>query len=299
MGSMRVKFTLNFEYPVKIYALVIGGFFPLSLAFNDVFLIDRNILSVLLSVSGGSARHDSEANKWWLDYLDRPERKINPVLCAMESSDQSIPTYERFCASFIEASEQVREYLPNAQLISFGQEAYEAAYATIMDTAPRYELEQRFLLAAAPLLAMPVAKKNLLDTELTLFSLRSEIGLDAFSLPFIATLSCLYESHSGVELLVGRKLIKPSENYGKKQAHNTLSDLRALEYLALANGLGIGSFAFCTMDRALAAFWCALKFEAGEWSGEEANVNLSLEDGLFPALTVEELNELYKRLGSC
>jgi hypothetical protein len=37
-------------------------------------------------------------------------------------------------------------------------------------------------------------------------------------------------------------------------------DFRSLEYLALANGMGIESFSLCTRDRHMAALWCGLKF---------------------------------------
>lgn len=296
MDSARLKLTLHFEHPVTAYALVIGGYFPLSLAFKDVLLIDRNILSALHTVSGQGYRQDAKINQWWLGQLDRPDCRLNPALCAMESAYRSTPDFEQFRESFNEACDLIRRHLPKAQIVFFEEGSYEAAYEIVKATAPRYENERNFLIAASPLLATPTAQSRLRDTEDRLFSLCDRFEVEEFSLPFIAALSCLYEDRTGKELLVGRKLIKPSVNYGEMQAHNALSDFRSLECLALASGIGLGNLTLCTRDRALAAFWCALKFEPGKWNGGVANIKLKVGEQLFPALSTEEVNRLYHRM---
>jgi hypothetical protein len=296
MDKVRIKLSLQFDHPVNAYALVIGGYYPLSLTFSGMLLIDRNILSVLSSVSGLSTRQDGEANRWWLSFLNRPECILNPVLSALEGSERAVPSYEEFCASFDTACDYIREHLPNAQVVNFTQEAYQAAYATVEDLAARYENEQAFLSGVAPLLARKRKQVELREVEDSLFSLCSSSGLEVFSLPLIVALSCLYEPRQGNEQSIGRMIIKPNENYDEMRAHNTISDLRALEYLAVANGLGIGSVTFCTRDKALAALWCALKMEPGYWENGSVSVNMSLGAQLFPALSEEDINQLHQRM---
>lgn len=296
MDKVRIKLTLQFDHPVNAYALVIGGYYPLSLAFSGMLLIDRNILSVLSSVSGLSTRQDAEANRWWLSFLNRSQCILNPVLCALEGEEGAVPSYEEFCASFDTACEYIRKHLPNAQVVNFVQEAYQAAYSTVEDLTVRYENERAFLVGAASLLARRNKSSELRNVEDNLFSLCSSSGLEVFSLPLIAALSCLYESRDGNEQSIGRRIIKPSEYYDEKRAHNTISDLRALEYLAIANGLGIGSITFCTRDKALAALWCALKMEPGYWKNGGVSINMSLGAQLFPTLGEDEINLLHQRM---
>ena len=261
-----------------------------------MLLIDRNILSVLSSVSGLSNRQDAEANRWWLSFLNRPQCVINPVLCAIEGAEGTIPSFEEFRVSFDVACNYVREHLPNAQVVNFGEEAYQAAYASVEELVARYENEKAFLISVAPLLTNRKKVSELQGVEDNLFSLCSRFGLEIFSLPLIAALSCLYESREGEERSIGRKIIKPSEYYDERKAHNTISDLRALEFLAIANGLGIGSITFCTRDKALAALWCALKMEPGYWDNGAVSINMSLGAQLFPGLSEDEINQLHQRM---
>lgn len=296
MDKARINLTVQFDHPVNAYALVIGGYYPLSFAPGGMLLIDRNVLSVLSSVSGFSTRQDAQPNRWWLSFLNSPECIINPVLSAMEGADRAVPSYKEFCASFDKACDYIREHLPKAQLVNFSQTSYQAAYAAIEDLAARYERERMFFSCVAPLLARKRKLVEIGEVEDSIFSLCLNSGLEVFSLPLIAALSCLYEPRQGDEWSIGRKIIKPKKNYDQRRAHNTISDLRALEYLAIANGLGIGSVAFCTRDKALAALWCALKIKPGYWRNGSVSVNISLGAQLFPALSEEEISKLHQRM---
>ena len=155
----------------------------MSLAPTGVLLIDRNILGVLSCASGLSSRHDSEANSWWINFLNSGHYKLNPVLCAMEGSNRAIPTYEEFEQSFNEACELIQKHLPQVNLVEFTERHYRAAFQTIKDSQERYLNESRFLVEVCPLLAERKQDIHLKVTEDKIFSLCKKNNLDIFSLP--------------------------------------------------------------------------------------------------------------------
>lgn len=296
MDSVKAKMTLKFKHPVTVYALVIGGWFPLSLAPSGVLLIDRNILGIIPRPSGNRTRHDFEANRYWLTHVNAAHYKINPVLCAMEGVTRAIPTYGEFTRSFDEACNLIRKEWPHASLVEFAEIHYRAAYETIEQTHPRYLRESQFLVDVSPLLLQRKAERTLRKTEEAIINISGKCGLDPFSLPLLAALSCLYESKSGELPSIGRKIINPSPSYTSADAHNTLADLRSLEYLVAGTGIGEADLTFCTRDRCLAAFWSALKLQRGELHTNGFTIDLQLDSSLFPRLCEEEVDDLCQRL---
>lgn len=123
-----------------------------------------------------------------------------------------------------------------------------------------------------------------------------QIGLSKTSLILICTLSCLYERNDGAEPLIGRNIIKPCESYSNGDAHNAISDLRALEMLAAMNGLNIGCVSFCTRDKYLAAMWCGLKVSSPKWSGNQFTYSINPDVSLFPRLTKSDVSDLVGEL---
>lgn len=295
---MDIRLTVQFDEPVTAYGLVVGGWFPLALIGGSVVAVDRNVLSLLHVVSHGGRRHDSRANRYWLRMLNSPEVTINPVLCAMEGNQRSIPSFSEFCSSFESACAMVREHLPRAGLVRFELRHYEAAYDLVARGATRYQAELQFLQAAAPLLANRVSRVRSAQVETQLLGLAREYGVRSQSFVFMVALSCLYERPDGVEPAIGRNILKPA-GFDEQQAHNTLSDLRALELLAGASSLGLGRVCFCTRDKHLAAFWCALKVRDVSWVGEsQLQLNGEWAELLFPRLSGEAVRQMAERVSA-
>ena len=294
--SARLSLKIRFKQPMTVYALQIGGWLPLAVASCPLLLVDRNIVSIIKEIAKGSPRSDLAANNWWLSFLNSSNYKINPVLCAMEGDTRTSPSFEEFRASFDEARSQLSAALPNAQIIMFGEEHYRAAYETVQDFAERYNAELDFLMQVAPWLFMRNRGSNLMQVEQDLLQLASDLGLDKLSLVVIAALSCLYEPRDGLEPLIGRNIIKPKMKFSAQQAHNAISDLRALEFLASANALNGPPSAFCTRDKYLAAFWCSIQVAAPTWHGGRISFGVTMDDQLFPRLKPQELEAMWERL---
>ena len=297
MPDLRISVTLTFDHPVTAFALVVGGWYPLSLATGRVILIDRNVLGIISQLGKRTHRHDSVANNWWLEYLDSEHCVLNPVLCAMEGAGRKRPSETEFRDSFTLACAAIRQRLPRARLIEFGDESVRAALQTIEDSDARYLAESRFLIEACPYISDRRPYAELRRTEEAVLQSARQCELDLFSLPVLAVLSCLYERQDGHEPLIGRKVIKPCQGYDESRAHNALSDLHALEYLAAASGLGPANLAYCTRDKHLAALWCSLRFAAGRWRTNDVEVDLRPGGDLFPRLSEDEIDALFERLG--
>ena len=296
MSKLTLQLNIDFKHPVNAFALVPGGWYPLAFAPTGVLLLDKSILRMLPCLDKAPNRHDSYANKWWFEFLNNDQCTVNPILCAFEGFARAAPSLNEFKLAFDKACLEIKTFLPKAELIEFKDEHYEPAYACFSSQLARMDLEIKFLIEACPLVCQRMKGTELRRVEERLFRLRNQYGLQRCSLPFLLSLSCLYESKHGEEPLIGRKILKPSVNYSSKDAFNTLSDLRALEYLAISSG--IDNVAFCTKDKYLAALWCALDIESGIWDQRNVTVRMTLGRELFPRLDDLEVNALYERIYS-
>jgi len=294
--TLSVKFNNQFHHPVTAYALQIGGWLPLPFCSASMLLVDRNVTGILTAISRGSVRGDIEANKWWLEFLNSQTFFVNPLLCAVEGSTRSSPSYEEFCLAFAEARAVLQKGLPRARVIDYEEQHYRAAYEIVKSFALRYEAEVSFLLRVAPIIAERHRDNILLQVEQQICELAASTGVTLRSLPLIAALSCLYEPRDGAEPRIGRGVLKPNGTYSEEQAHNAIADLRALETLVVVNSLGGPSAAFCTRDKYLAALWCGMQIANSEWQAGVMIFSSAPTQQLFPRLTLEQHGALLQRL---
>jgi hypothetical protein len=279
------------------FALVLGGVFPLAFTTDYVLLIDRNILGTLSSLESESNCSDLKVTKRWLNFLNSPTQMINPALCAFEGNQKAVPSPVEFRNAFIKASREVATYLPKAKLIQYEGNNYDAAYKVIQNLAKRYQAENEFLVKAVPTIIHQTPNSKLRATEEKLLFLCKEQGLNTHSLVVLAILSCLYEAKTEKKYSIGRRIIKPKQDYGCQQAHNAISDLRALEFLvAISPLMPDRKVAFCTCDKALAAFWCALQINEVRWQKDSFNFNAAVNKKLFPRLEQDEIEAFVERL---
>ncbi|WP_437891872.1 hypothetical protein [Phytobacter sp. V91] len=98
---------------------------------------------------------------------------------------------------------------------------------------------------------------------------------------FIATLSAALSSSKQNP---AKKIFKPKppENYTMKDAYNTLSDFRALDYLMWAIALDHKTQTYlCTNDKNLVKLWCAIEPNNFNFQGNLLSYNLKFKENLF------------------
>ena len=291
--TLQLSMTLKFRYPVTVYSLVPGGVSPLAMTSAVIHLLDRNVVSWI----GREPRAvpDSPrdaAMRWWLEFLDTPTQSSNPVLCAFEGNKSRIPTLDEFKDEYRQSCEKIGAYFRSARIVRHRDDEFLQLYQNVVDLHARHRAEVNFLCEIAPEVAerRPRLERVAIRDRILDAAQRNRLGA---SLVLIATLSCLYEGATEATASAARGVIKPKPSYGRKAAHNAVSDVRAVEILAAGAPLGPETLGLCTGDRRLARFWHALEITSATWNGNNAcTVSQQMTSRLFPILTDAQLREL-------
>lgn len=291
---MQFKMQLQLPHPMTVFALVIGGIHPLSLVRSHLHLIDRNVLSKLRS----NQQQLCAADQFWLGGLDHQDILINPVLCAFEGKFRQTPTFTDFSDELVSARKKLVELLPNARVVEHSSASHLQLYQNIKDTNQRYEQEVEFLLQTAPLVFQREKDEKLSSLQSTIVGSAKHFGIAGRSLSLLAVLSCLYERKDGSEPAPGRLVIKPRPDYGEQDAHNSISDLRSLEFLVAGAAYGFGPTALCTKDRGLALFWQALKLHTANGEANSVSYKYTLTTELLPRLPDNKLEQLAQEISA-
>ena len=298
MDTMKLKLEIELNQPMTVFALQIGGYLPLAFTPTPILLVDRNIVSLIDEIKNKSSRQDIVANTWWFNFINSSAFSLNPLIYAIEGNKQKIPSFVEFCEQFNLACIKLQQGFPNARIANYSKELYDLSYQIILDVIDCYQIEKESLLQAIPLIRNHCSDKQLYKIENQLFDIVKNTGIIKSPLVLLAVLSCLYEDNGDKKQSwqLGRKILKPSCKYGEKDVHNALSDLRALEILIVSNNPQV---AFCTRDKYLAAFWCAIQAEnIYEKQGNTTRFDITLNQKLFPRLTQEGIQSLMVRIKS-
>jgi hypothetical protein len=177
---------------------------------------------------------------------------------------------------------------------------FQAAFELIKSISGQNEKEIEFLIKAVPLIVTDVPAPDLTKTESEIIRIAQETKLDLKSLSVLTVLSRLYDNgKSGYN--VAKKILKPSSEYTKENAYNTLANLNALRlfigFLALSKSNKSESFAFCTSDKALVLLWSGFNFYDIKFVKDVgARSSFSLSENLFPRLSQDQRKELAAKL---
>jgi hypothetical protein len=293
---IRITMDIRFHQPITAYALQIGGWFPLAFPSASVILVDRNVVDMAKKIAAGNKRHDVPANSWWFNLLNNNRYTLNPVLYAMEGRNKRLPSLQEFMDEFHEGSESLAVTFPKSGRVTFTKSQFNAVYSLVAEISERYYSERSFLLKIAPRLAAKVLERSLDGVEQ--FVLKSATDLHSGSSQFVVlvALSCLYESADGATPSIGRKLMKPHSSFSPADAHNVLSDLRALEFLLQSSRIAGQTAAFVTRDKFLTAFWCEVQPSDVKSTHPRLRFNVQLSQNLLPRLNEKQRNELAVRL---
>lgn len=294
--GMRIDVTLDLGRKVKAWILVPGGWFPIHLASAEVLLVDRNVTSALKTLETNPNRPDLDADKWWLQHLDKPHPMLNPILCAMEGNQRTPPTFDEFCAELTDACEVLKRTLPRSTIVKHREEQLHSAYEPYASQAPRMQREIDFLVAICPKLTYRAPRGKSAYIEELIFQEAEHFGVPRQSFACLAALSVLHERTDGAQPRIGRGVLKPTPTYNSQEAYNALWDLHALEYLTAASALPGASVGFCTRDKYLAAFWACLGAQSWSWKGTTFTASFAPKPELFPQLTEEGFHLLLDRL---
>lgn len=291
-GQVRMTARMGFNEKASVFALLTGGWLPPGVCPLNRFLVDRNVVNLLKRMAERPDDVPPAQRDYWLRFFEDPEVVLNPLPFAFEGSYRRRPSKAEFMAGFEEGQKAIRAAVPAAQVTKFEAMHFDGAYALLEAFKKRESRETTFLLEVAPhIWTRPsLAKSRGAENRVIEAAKRNNVSLG--SMVVVAALSCIYEADNGIS--PARRILKPSQAYGKEMAYNALADLRHLELkLAGARAIDDGEFALCTADEGLALFWCGLPCALKE---DRKTFRSQLTLDLFPRLGEPGLIRLGNRL---
>lgn len=297
---VKVELPIIFNEEVNIFSLIDGGWLPLPFVNPPHFLIDSNVIINLEKIKKNLHKFDSDYAGWWLQILNSSDVIINPILYAFEGKECKTPKLNDFIDYFEDSIKTIQKVLPNARLITFNSETYTEVYKIIENSVEKREKQTEFLLKINPLLINHISSRDLLKVESEILNIAKSLNIKLMSLTVLATLSCLYEANDNSNFQTARKILKFSPKFNEAQAFNALSDLGAVELFAgtsaVSNVGNLPQLSFCTCDKAIALFCCAINLRNKQVGKNGLSFNISATKELFPVLNINEIQELVNRL---
>lgn len=289
---INAKFPLLAKWPLDAVGLVPGGWLPIGIACHENchLLPDSNLVGALLNRRRVTERDKGERSSF-LDFLLNASVRINPILVALEGNTRSLPSPEQIRHKYAETVAKLRRALPNATITPEGAGAAEGIIGLIEDQRASFERKTQFLLRIAPLLNANISRrKRPVALTAILEAARAE-HLKLTSMLVFAAVSAA--AHWGKRRNSSKAMLKFREHYSTHDAHNALSDIRALELLAVCYAAWpADSWMLCTADKDLALFWSGIQCHNFRMRGHAAACEFTLIRDLVRGFSDEELAQL-------
>ncbi|WP_133820660.1 hypothetical protein [Tahibacter aquaticus] len=243
---------------VKTIGLVPGGWLPSGLAALTGATVGFDLCTLATVKKAFKGRSEGASDKDFLDFLNSPGVRINPLFSIIEGTLQRAPTDAEVRALAHRVRGTLQAVLPRAVLVPGSEESVEGAIGLAQESAAGIERERAFLLSVIPLLRKPVAEARKGEVWAAVVDAFQKSDLSRRTLSFFAALSCVVAPQGRNH---ARGVLKPGTHpYGPKDAYNALADLRQLVLLSNAYALYPDDrIMYCTDDFNFAAFWVGLE----------------------------------------
>lgn len=279
---------LDCPFSSDVFALVDGGWVPSSwsLGPGHILMADRCFVDALYSRFSQGKKRQVDADSEFLDFIMDWPVTINPMLYVMEGNTRTRPRASEFSAQFEEVKRKIATALPKATILPDNQIGLSAAWNMLDELEQPYRRKLGFLVDVAPALMAQVRQEDRLGKLHWLMDKADSHGVKRLSLPVLAAFSSIIlPAHTNP----AKKLLKPSHGYGEQQAHNVLSDLRALELLIAVHGQFPSARAsLWTKDRNLALFWAGMEIVSNVLVGKQRIFKINLQSPLLAGATESE-----------
>lgn len=275
---------------VKTFGLVPGGWLPSGLAALNGATVGFDRCTLATVKKAFKNRNGAAKDKDFLDFLNSPGVRINPLFSILEGAQQQAPTEAEVRALAQRVRDALRGVLPKAVLVPDDEESVEGAIGLAQESAAGIERERDFLLAVIPLLRNPVAKARKGEVWAAVVDAFKKSGLPRRTLSFFAALSCVVAPQARNHAMA---VLKPgSQPYGPRNAYNALADLRQLVLLSNVYALyPEDRIMLCTDDFNFAAFWVGL--EPRNFVRTDAGTTFDFTgDYIFPGIDDEQWRDV-------
>lgn len=297
-GQSRIRTPVVFHEPLRIFALVRGGWLPPPFAIPRCFLVDRNVVIELSKIREMNPSGIGQSVQYWLSFFEQNSAVFNPWPYAFEAGLRCKPTIEEFIKAYEDGVNELHTSLPDCTVMECNDVQYQAGYAQLEAFDKRSARESQFLQKTVPLIVNRVSRNREQKVLSEILTAADSLDINGRSLISLLVLSCLYENIDGVPPSIGRKIIKPKPNYGEGDCYNAIADLRHIEIAMAVDSLfPEKAFSLCTCDKGIASLWCAAP--RGEVIKEGIiEVAFDTPSALFPRLDRNEISVLMNCLSS-
>jgi hypothetical protein len=292
-GQKWIKAPIVFHEPLRIFALVQGGWLPPPFAMPRCFLVDRNVVIKLREIREMNHSKLGQSVQYWLSFFEQNSAVFNPLPYAFEAGLRRKPTIEEFIKAYDDGVNELHTSLPGCTVMKCNDDQYKAGYAQLEAFDERYARESQFLQKTVPLIVDRVSRNQEQRVLSKIITDADSLGINRRSLISLLVLSCLYENIDGVPPSIGRKIIKPKPNYGEGDCYNAITDLRHIEVAMAVDSLfPEKAFSLCTCDEGITSLWCALA-QNGEITKEKMiEITFDTPFHLFQRLTSSNMDDL-------
>ena len=275
----HITATLVSPFTAKAIGLVRGGWLPSALAATRetaVILPDRNIITEIAGRFDGGKKVGRDPD--FLDLFEDDPVRINPMLFAMEGNGLALPARDAARAQLEEAVGKLRKALPMATLM-VGPGSIDGLLGVIEDVRPGMVRKQAFLRHVAPILAAPVARRDIDRRWQEILAAARDFGVVEASLVVLAVLSTIVNPAR----CAAKSLFKFHAAYSDADAYNALSDLQALDLLLYCLAFFPDMHTqLCTADRNLALFWVGAGASDIAQEGSGIRFTMTPHDAVLP-----------------
>ena len=279
--------------------------YPISCQFTirarqTIYLLDRNVVSLIKSVNSGKQTKDDNQKSMleWLRSHDTRDNLFSPMTSIAEGDQKGIMDSDQFRSVILSEASSIGSFFHHARtdqrffcemadkLCSFQNNLNETLFVQYV----------KFLRTVSLKIVVKVAMSKRHSVRDFIIQAALSFGIDPSHPVVICCLSILYGSD------VSRGVLKPSAALKADAWHNAISDIQIISRLGQFNSFGSDlDFHFITMDRNLKRFvesFTVTRAHASPGSLPSQTVRIqtttNVRYDLFPDLSETQVHELHK-----
>ena len=300
-GERYVEFEWPTSFPLKVFALVPGGWLPAAVCESTLLLPDANL-------AGSFSEMDDEASKLRaatglqdVPLMSMGANRISAALAAFEGSGSDFPTYHQFADRMKKIARRLERGFPERDVIFPSQQVTTAAFTMLKEEQPAYSRNATYLASAFPLISHRIQDSMLARRHEELEELAVRCGVSPCSFVYLLTLDCLYDEgpRPKKEQWPGRLVLKPKKIFKDSDLSNALTDILHMDRLCKARlARPAERTVLCTMDHGLTQAWSMLRPDNVRMEGGSPVASLCIDDCFASRLRGDAREVFFERLQS-
>jgi hypothetical protein len=260
-GERDVEFAWPPSFPIKVFALVPGGWLPAAVCESTLLLPDANLAGSFSLLDDEASRLRAMSGLADVPLLSMGTNLVSAAFAAFEAGQGRLPTHSEFADRIKNIALRLQRGFPDRRVVFPNQAVIAAGFAALQDDVPLYKSNATYLAHAYPLISSRVEDAFLLRRHAQLDALAARFEMAKTSFVYFLTVDCLYDEgpRPKRERRPGRLVLKPKKLFKDADVFNALTDVMHMERLCKIHLVKEGERpVLCTMDHGLVQAWAML-----------------------------------------